>query len=165
MSSEVHTRLLPTSWCHQDLVSTIFSHSAPSVRRHIVGRCHSVYLSPLWQGVCVCVVFVRKRCRNWTGGWRTSTVSWGSLSWAGSTWRSPTRSCWASHRYFFSTALGEGVGGHGFQVGLKRKEHCSFYDVQAQHLYPLLVLAEEGEDHHTWKRSPTPLLLWSEPAP
>lgn len=123
---------------------------------------------------CVCVVFVRKRCRNWTGGWRTSTVSWGSLSWAGSTWRSPTRSCWASHRYFFSTALGgwgwwggscvKG-GSHGFQVGLQRKDHCSFYDVQAYHLYPLLVLAEGGEQRHTLKRSPTPLSLWSEPAP
>lgn len=90
---------------HKVTVSTIFSHLAPICPASHYQQLSQCLLKLSLTGcVCVCVVFVRKRCRNWTGGWRTSTVSWGSLSWAGSTWRSPTRSCWASHRYFFNTA-------------------------------------------------------------
>lgn len=42
--------------------------------------------------VCWCV-FVRRRWASWRGGWRLSTASWRSPSWAGNIWRSPTRNC------------------------------------------------------------------------
>lgn len=99
-SNRCQARLLLTSGPHVHSIFTVSSICLASHCQLLFTECTPTQATGVW---CVWCVFVRTRCRSWTGGWQPSTAGWGSPSWAGNTLRSPTRSCWALHRYHFNT--------------------------------------------------------------